>query len=81
MEATGDALRDRIAAALPGSSVRISCPQGGHWVIEVVAADFAGLGTLQRQRRVYSAIKDLMSGEDAPVHAVDRLTTRSPTED
>jgi len=31
---------------------------------------------LQSQRLVYAAITDLMSGDMAPVHAIDNLTTR-----
>jgi stress-induced morphogen len=44
----------------------------------VVSAAFAGLGMLESQRLVYSAIAHLMKGDLAPVHAVDKLKTRVP---
>ncbi len=51
---------------------------GGHYTISVVAPVFAGKSMLESQRLVYAAIRDLMSGDDAPVHAVDSLKTRAP---
>ena len=53
---------------------------GGHFNIEVTSPVFAGKNMLQSQRMVYSAIADLMKGDRAPVHAVDSLKTRTPTE-
>jgi len=51
---------------------------GGHFTIDVVSATFEGKSSLQKQRVVLGAIKHLMAGEGAPVHAVDTLTTRTP---
>ena len=34
--------------------------------------------TLEKQRMVYSALTDLMSGMNAPVHAIDNLETLIP---
>ena len=39
---------------------------------------FAGKSMLESQRLVLGAIKHLLAGERAPVHAVDSLTTRTP---
>ena len=36
---------------------------------------FDGKKTLEKQRMVYSALKELMSGNNAPVHAIDNLET------
>ena len=33
---------------------------------------------VKQQKLVYGAIKELMAGDGAPVHAVDRLRTRTP---
>jgi stress-induced morphogen len=44
----------------------------------VVSTVFAGKSMLESQRLVLSAIKHLINGERAPVHAVDALTTRVP---
>ena len=72
-----DALRDAIESKIPSSQASVS-GAGGHFTIEVVSPAFAGLGMLDSQRLVYSAIAHLMQGDLAPVHAVDRLKTRVP---
>ena len=33
---------------------------------------------VQRQQMVYGAIAPFMSGDTAPVHAIDRMETRTP---
>lgn len=75
--AVAAAIRDAIAAALPGAEIRVTPASPGHFEIEVVAAAFAGLAPVRQQQLVYAAIKGLMTGDGAPVHAVDRLRTRS----
>ncbi len=71
------ALREAIESKIPGSKADVS-GGGGHFTIEVVSQAFAGLGMLESQRLVYSAIAHLMKGDLAPVHAVDKLKTRVP---
>jgi acid stress-induced BolA-like protein IbaG/YrbA len=71
-----DALRDAIESKIPGSKADVN-GAGGHFTIAVVAPAFAGLGMLESQRLVYAAIAHLMKGDLAPVHAVDKLTTRA----
>lgn len=71
-----DALRQAIESKIPSSTANVS-GGGGHYTIEVVSATFQGLGMLDSQRLVYSAISHLMQGDLAPVHAVDKLTTRA----
>jgi acid stress-induced BolA-like protein IbaG/YrbA len=39
---------------------------------------FEGRNRVQQHQLVYAAITDLMSGVQAPVHAVDRLECRTP---
>ena len=53
---------------------------GGHFNIEVTSPAFAGKNMLESQRMMYGAVADLMKGDKAPVHAVDSLKTRTPTE-
>lgn len=72
-----DALRDAIEKELPDAKVQVT-GGGGHFSIDVVSTAFAGKNMLQSQRLVYSAITHLMSGDMAPVHAIDSLTTRVP---
>ena len=72
-----DALREAIESRIPGAKAEVS-GGGGHFTLEVVSAEFAGKSMLQSQRLVYGAIAHLMSGDMAPVHAIDSLTTRAP---
>jgi acid stress-induced BolA-like protein IbaG/YrbA len=74
---TVDMIRTRVQSALPGAAVEVA-GDGGHFSIRVVSAQFEGKNTVARQRLVYGAIKDLMTGDSAPVHAVDRLDTVVP---
>ena len=66
-----------IEKAIPGAEVRVE-GQGGHFTIDVLSEAFRDKSRLESQRLVLSAIAPLMAGETAPVHAVDRLTTRVP---
>ena len=51
---------------------------GGHFEISVTSTVFAGKNTLEKHRLVLGAIAHLMAGNDAPVHAVDKLYTKVP---
>ncbi len=70
-------IREAIEGSLEGSDVEVS-GAGGHFEIRVVSTAFAGKKTLAKQRLVYTAIAHLMKGENAPVHAIDRLETLVP---
>ena len=72
-----DAVREAIEREVPDSRAEVN-GGGGHYTIEVTSPVFAGKNTLQSQRLVYSAIAHLMTGNMAPVHAVDNLKTRTP---
>ena len=72
-----DAVREAIERDVPDSRAEVN-GGGGHYTIEVTSPVFAGKNTLQSQRLVYSAIAHLMTGNMAPVHAVDNLKTRTP---
>ena len=61
-----------------GSAGAQTFPGFRRYVIDVVSTAFAGRGTLAQHRLVLSAVAPLMSGDMAPVHAVDTLTTRVP---
>ena len=74
-----DALREAIERQIPDSRAEVN-GGGGHFNIEVTSPVFAGKNMLESQRLVYGAIADLMKGGGAPVHAVDSLKTRTPTE-
>lgn len=70
-------IRSRITQAIPGAEVEVE-GAGGHFTIAVTSAAFEGKSLLAKQRMVYTAIADLMKGDAAPVHAVDKLLTELP---
>lgn len=72
-----DAVRDAILVAIPDAQVKVE-GGGGHFTIEVVSPVFEGKRMLESQRLVLGAIKHLMAGDLAPVHAVDSIKTRVP---
>jgi stress-induced morphogen len=75
MAAIHDEIRSAIAAQIAGATVEVAGGQGGHFDIAVTSSAFAGKSTLERHRMVLSAIKELMAGEQAPVHAIDSIRT------
>ncbi len=77
MSATDDAIRSAIAKAIEGAEIDVR-GDGRHFQLTVVSTAFAGKNTLERHRLVLGALKELMAGDDAPVHAVDSLVTRTP---
>jgi acid stress-induced BolA-like protein IbaG/YrbA len=66
-----------IRAVVPDGQISVS-GGGGHFTIEVTAEVFRDKSAVQSQRMVYGAIKHLMAGDSAPVHAIDKLVTRVP---
>ena len=76
--AANDTARDlerAIAAAFPDARVEVHANSPGHFEIRVASGSFAQQGRVVQQQRVYAAIAHLMKGDDAPVHAIDRLIT------
>ena len=71
-------LRARIERELPGARARVRSTATGHFEIEVECAAFAGKPRVRQHQMVYAAIAPLMSGDAAPVHAVDKLDCRVP---
>ena len=72
-----DAISKAIRERMPDAVVE-AAGGGGHYRIAVVSAAFAGKSLLEQQRLVLGAIKHLLAGDRAPVHAVDSLETRTP---
>jgi len=73
-----EAIRTAIAEAVPDARVDVSSGGPGHFSIRVTSPAFAGKGRVAQQQLVYGAIAHLMSGAQAPVHAVDHLECRVP---
>ena len=66
-----------IEKYIPDSTAYVG-GDGRHFEIKVVSNEFAGKRTLEKQRMVYSALKELMDGSNAPVHAIASLETLTP---
>lgn len=77
MSDTTTAIRSAILEKIPGANVVVDAGAGGHFTIEVVSPVFAGKNMVESQRLVYGAIAHLMKGDAAPVHAIDKLTTKT----
>lgn len=77
-EALCAALREAVLAVIPDAQVTATSSSPGHFELDVVSPIFAGKSMVQQQQLVYGAIKQLMAGDAAPVHAIDRLRTRVP---
>jgi stress-induced morphogen len=69
------ALTEAIASAIPDAQVEAVAGSPGHFELRVVSKTFDGQSMVRQQQRVYGAIKELMQGDAAPVHAIDRLQT------
>ncbi len=67
-----------IENELPGATVDVRCASPGHFEIKVTSQAFADQPMLKQHQLVYGAIADLMSGDAAPVHAVDHLECLLP---
>jgi acid stress-induced BolA-like protein IbaG/YrbA len=73
----GDTIRAAVEAAIAGARCQVTPGNPGHYALIVTSPAFAGLNRVAAQRLVYGAIAHLMKGADAPLHAVDSLTTRT----
>ena len=63
----------RIKSALPDAEIQFYDLTGGgdHWEAEIVSDHFEGMSPIARQRKVYAALGELMSG---PIHAFTMKT-------
>ena len=70
-------LHEAIALAIDGARIDVAARGPGHFEITVVSELFEGKSRVQQHQLVYGAITELMSGPQAPVHAIDRLECRA----
>jgi acid stress-induced BolA-like protein IbaG/YrbA len=70
-------IRAAVQTAIPGAEVDVVA-NGNHFELRVISAAFAGKRTLEKQRMVLSSLRELMSGDRAPIHAIDKLETLVP---
>ena len=79
MSTVEDAIREAIQQNIEGvTAVEVSSAAGGHFDITVTSPAFEGKKTLERHRLVLNAIRELMAGDAAPVHAVDSIKAKLP---
>lgn len=72
-----DAIIKAVQGAIEGADVVVA-GGGGHYTITVKSSAFEGKNMVQRHRMVLSSIKELMAGDQPPVHAVDKVETLLP---
>ena len=79
-----DTCKAKITEALEPSELTVQGafddPNGSHITIYCVSEKFEGKRSMQRQQLVYKAIWEEMKGTSAPVHAVDNMTLKAPSE-
>ena len=66
-------IREAIESKIPGAQAEVLSSQAGHFEIRVTSDAFADKNRIQQNQLVYGAITHLMTGPDAPVHAIDRM--------
>jgi acid stress-induced BolA-like protein IbaG/YrbA len=76
-EAVTGKLAECIEQALEGAQVTVSSGGPGHFELDVVWPGFEGKRRVAQQQLVYGAIAHLMAGDAAPVHAIDKMVTRT----
>lgn len=70
-------IKTAILDKIPDGNVVVEGGSGGHFTIQVVSPVFTGKSMVDSQRLVLGAIAHLMKGDGAPVHAIDKLTTKT----
>lgn len=70
-------IKFRIETAIPGANVEVRSGSHRHFEIFVISDTFEGQSLVKQQQRIYAPISDLMAGNDAPVHAIDRMDLRT----
>jgi stress-induced morphogen len=68
-----------IKASFPDATVEVRdlAGDGNHYAATVVDESFRGKNRVQQQRMVNAALKDILEGPDAPLHAL-ALQTSAP---
>ena len=77
-DSVAEQIEAAIRAAVPDAQVQVKAGGAGHFEVSVVAEAFRGKSMVQQHQLVYRAITPLMTGDAAPVHAIDRLQTKAP---
>jgi acid stress-induced BolA-like protein IbaG/YrbA len=70
-----DTIKQRIESALPNSEAEVRLVSDRHYEISVVSALFKNQPQVKQHQQIYATITDLMHGDSAPIHAIDRMET------
>jgi stress-induced morphogen len=71
-------IQDIIIEKITDAQVTVNNTGQGHFSLVVTTQAFVEKNMLARHKLVMSAIAPLMSGPNAPVHAIDNLKTMLP---
>ncbi len=66
-------IKSRIEQAISNSQADVINGGNRHYSLTVTSKTFSDLPLVKQHQLVYAAIKDLMAGNDAPVHAIDKM--------
>lgn len=71
-------IKEHIETKIPGAQAEVVMGSHGHYSVRVTSSVFSGKKMLECHRMVMAAVAPLMSGPNAPVHAIDSLQTVTP---
>jgi stress-induced morphogen len=79
MPVTPGEIEDLLRARFPDATIEIRdlAGDGNHYAATVIAEEFRGMNRVQQQRLVNQALKSLLDGSNAPLHAL-ALQTSAP---
>ncbi|NOQ76901.1 MAG: BolA/IbaG family iron-sulfur metabolism protein [Methylococcaceae bacterium] len=67
-------IKQCIEQAIENTTAEVICGGNRHYTLTVTSNTFDGLTQVKQHQLVYASIKQLMYGNDAPIHAIDQLT-------
>lgn len=75
-------VKELILKSLPDANVEVidTTGTGDHFAAKVESAQFQGKNLIAQHRMVMDALKDVMAGPSAPLHALDLKTRIKKTE-
>lgn len=76
-EALSAEIQQRIETKIPNAKVQVINGSDKHYALIVISEIFKGMSQVKQHQLVYSAITDLMTGNDAPIHAIDKMDLRA----
>ena len=66
-------IKQRIEQSIAHSQAEVIDGGNRHYILTVTSKSFEGLSPVKQQQMVYASIKDLMAGNEAPIHAIDKM--------